>query len=315
MSTSDLRVLAEDRVAGMEKLVIEHPRLVEVHKQMYTLIEHGRRNPDGEKQCMPLIADTGSGKTVIIKSFVEKLNTAQERAQGHIPALHVTLKARVTQKGFVQDILFKIGALNNVETAPDKGNENILLERARELMKSTHVRILIVDEFHHLVHSDNEKVAYNVGETMKWMLITGVCPIVMSGTEEARKPFRANPQLVRRSIPPVPLAPLDPARKADRDLFLKFLTQYLIAMDKLDVCKNARALVYGDIPSCLMAASGGILGLACKILIEAVRLMTVEGRSELARDDLVRANDLLVMAEALEKNPFRDGPAGLRIAP
>jgi Bacterial TniB protein len=314
MNIIHLRALAEDRVAVMEKLVIEHPGLLAVHNKMKTLVEHGLRNPDGEKQCMALIAPTGTGKTVMIRSFVETLNTPEERAQNHIPALHVTLKGRVTQKGFVQDILFKIGELNDVETAPQKGNENILLERARRLMKEACVRILIVDEFHHLVTSDSDKVAYTVGETMKWMLICGVCPIVMSGVDAAEKPFIANAQLVRRAIPPVPLLPLNPSQKDDRDVFKVFLAKYLIALEKLGVCKNARALLYGDIPSCLIEMSKGSLGLACKLLVEAVRLMTLDGRNELRRDDLMQANDLLILGKVCAGNPFRDGLKGLAVA-
>lgn len=313
MKANELSSLAEDRVAIMEGLIVEHPRLVQVHQKMDTLVSHGRRNPK-EKQCMALIADSGTGKTVMINTFVAKMNTPDARARGDIPALHVTLKAKITPKGFVQDVLFKIAEMNGVETAPHIGNENVLLERACKLMRAAHVEILIIDEFHHLVLTDNEKIAYTVGETMKWMLQAGVCPMVMCGTEKARKPFRANPQLVRRAIPPVPLEPLRSSRKEDRDLFGEFLAKYLVAMGKLGVCQNSRALFYGDIPSCLLEASGGILGLSCKLLIEAIRLMTFEGRDELSRDDLTRANDLLLLSGVCQTNPFRDGLKGMPVA-
>src|SRR4051812_1900992 len=98
--------------------------------------------------------------------------------------------------------------LTGRDTQPEKGNENVLLERANEYLLAAQVEILIFDEFHHVLLCDTEKKAYAVGEAVKWMLIKGPCPIVLAGTERAWSPFRANPQLVRRAIPHVDLRAL-----------------------------------------------------------------------------------------------------------
>jgi hypothetical protein len=303
--------LGEERVTAMRRIVIEHPRMTEAHTKFETLMAQARHNPDGEKSCFPLIAPSASGKTTIVKRFVEKKNTKEALSDGRIPALHVTLKAPATRKSFAQDILIALGEFG-FETAPDVGSENFLQERVRVCLREAKVELLFIDEFHHLVMSKNVRVVHTVGETVKWMLIKGVCPIVVSGTEDALNPFRANPQLVRRALPGINLAALSVYREADKQLFITFLANFLHAMEKAGVAENAKSLLNGDVPACLLEISGGVLGLVCKLLEDAVRLMTYAERNAFIRDDLGQAADAFLLDKKSDSNPFADGPKPLR---
>jgi ABC-type dipeptide/oligopeptide/nickel transport system ATPase component len=260
-----------------------------------------------------MIGPSGSGKTTIVKSFVALKNTKEALLEKRIPVLHVTLKAPATRKSFAQDILIAIQDFGYA-TDPNRGTENALQERVRIYLEELKVELVIIDEFHHLVLSKNEHVAYIVSEMIKWMLIKGVCPIVMSGTDDARKPFRANPQLVRRAIPAVDLSPLSIYSAFDKALFTDFLGYFLDAMERQGVLKNAMSLLNGDIPACLFEISGGVLGLVCKVLEDAVRLMTHAERPELKRDDLVRAADEFKRDKKCDSNPFVDGLKPMRLA-
>lgn len=316
MTSVDFIELAAQRVAAMENIVIEHPRFIEAHKQMDMLVRHGLRNADGEKLCLALIAPSQTGKSTIIRHYVNRKNTPLALAEGRIPALHVTLKAPATRKSFVVDLLNKIGEFG-CETDPGKFNESILLERARRYMKEKRVEILIVDEFHHLVLSENEKVARTVGEMMKWLLICGPCPIVMAGTEEAHGPFRANKQLVSRAITPVVLSPLDPSAEKDRTLFSRFLGEYLSAMENQKIIQDVNRLFDGNspsVPACVLEVTKGVLGMTCRLLAEAVRVMTEDGRDELTREDLANATERFILAEKYHRNPFKDGLKPMKVA-
>jgi hypothetical protein len=305
--------LAEERVAVLQNIVIQHPRLLQAHSRFESLIQHARCNPTGEKQCMALIAPTQSGKSTIIRTFIKEKNTEGALAERRIPVLDVTLKGTRTRKSFAQDILFRIAEFG-YETGPHTGSEGILLERVRTYLRDANVELLVVDEFHHLVQSDNARVLHTVGETIKWMLITGVCPIVLAGIEDARKPFQANSQLSQRAVPSVELTPLSAANPAELKLFADFMLRYLLAIEKSGVARNASALRNGDIPPCFMEMSDGVLGIICNLLKEAVRIMTYGGRDELTRDDLCEAADAFVRDGKCERNPLRNGLKPLSIA-
>ena len=145
----------------MREIVIEHPRMIEVHAKFEALIEQARHCPGGEKSCMPMIAPSGSGKTVIVRRFVEQKNTKEALSEMRVPVLHVTLKAFATRKSFAQDILIAIREFG-FETGPDIGTENILQERVLVCLRAIKNELLIVDEFQHLASSRNEHVIYAV---------------------------------------------------------------------------------------------------------------------------------------------------------
>ena len=153
--------LAEKRVCMMRKIVIMHPRMIEAHAKFEALIAQARLDPGGEKACMPLIAPSGTGKTTIVRSFVEQKNTKEALLEGRIPVLHVTLKALATRKSFAHDILIAIREFG-FETGPNIGTENFLQERVRVCLQASKIELLIVDEFQHLASSRSEHVIYAV---------------------------------------------------------------------------------------------------------------------------------------------------------
>lgn len=310
----DLNALAAQRRALMDGIVILNPRLREAHNKFEFLMEHGRCKANREKLCLPLIAKTQSGKSTIIQSFAMLKNTKEALERRQIPVLHVTLEANTTRKGLAHNILEAIEEYGWQAAASlsRKGNETILLQRVRNALRLAQVELLVLDEFHHLVHSDRDNVAFSVGETIKRMLIKGVCPIVMSGIEDARRIFTKNRQLLYRAHSPVALAPLTMTNPADQKLFLEFITGYLKALEKRRVARNATNLLQGDVPICIHEVSQGVLGAACNLIKSAVEIMTYAQRDEITRDDLVAANDEAISLGLYDRNPFLHGPGPIR---
>src|SRR5262249_15524419 len=146
------------------------------------------------------------------------------------PVLIVTLPSKATTRGLAVAILDAIEH-QGFTTGPDKGNEASLLRRANHLLRQAETRLLILDEFHHVTNTDNDHVAHTVGETIKKMLIEGVAAIVLSGTEKARLPFLHNKQLGHRCMAVVHLDRLDLEKPADASLFMRFLSDYLRALE------------------------------------------------------------------------------------
>ena len=305
---------AENLIDLMDAILVEHPQLKQAEHQMESLVRYGQRNPKREKQCMALIAPSGCGKSTILRNFVAKMNSPEALEEGRIPALYVKLKPTIGKKSMAQDILFALADLSGKDTTPDHGNENILLEKAVAYLTQARCGILIIDEFHHVLLSDSAKQTNAVSETIKWLLLSGPCPVVVAGTDKAWDPFKENPQLLRRAVSGVNLSALSKSKKEDRVWFGKFFGQYFNRMEELGVADNATSLVHGDVLNSLMEASGGIVGNGCKILAEAVRQMAWAGRRDLTEEDFIKGTDRLLIGTSIKSNPFGEGLRGMKVA-
>lgn len=306
MTAFDPRLSAAACRAMMDGIVVGHPRMKAAHDTFDYLVEHAELQPDREKRCVALIAPSQSGKTTIIDSYINRLNTPEAIERGDIPALKVTLQANINRRQFAQEILAafeRFGCDALVET----GTETQLLRRAAKYLQLRRVRILFIDEFHHVVHSDNRKVVISLSETVKTLLITGNCPIVVAGLRDARRPFDANVQLAHRAEPHLDLSPFDPARTDHGELFSAFLLDYLAKADQLGVADNLLDLMIGDTPACIWEVSRGVLGAACNLIKEAVHMAAVAQRRSVLREDLARATDNAIRNQLYDRNPFTEG--------
>jgi hypothetical protein len=237
---------------------------------------------------------------------------AKARREGRIPAMVVTLQANQTRKGLAQDILEGFEK-HGLETGWKSGTEATLLDRAQTYIRHKRTEILYLDEVHHLVHSDNKSVAASVAETIKWLLIEAVVPVVMSGIEDAWKPIRANPQLAMRCEKPLEMKCLDVRDEADRKLFAGFLARYLVEFESREIASNATTLLHTPgVPDMIQEVSGGVLGRACNLINEALFLAVLDGRQEIDPGDLaVAAERKFVSMGLIERNPFTEGLAPL----
>jgi hypothetical protein len=279
-----------------------------------TLIRIGERSADREKQCMPFTAQSGCGKSTILRHCVRKINADRNVDDGEIPALYTTLTPAIGKKSLTQDILIELQKVSGRATHPESGNETILLEKTIQFLKQARCKILFIDEFHHVLLSDTDKRKNAVGETIKWLLIKGPCPVVIAGTEKAKEPFTANAQLLRRAVASIDLRPLNRTKKSDRDWFGTFFGQYFTTMDRLEVASNAKSLLFDETLSQLMEASGGVIGNACKIISHAIYEMVLAGRTELTEEDFRAACDKLLLHKSIASNPFATSARGMKIA-
>jgi hypothetical protein len=306
--------LAADLMANAEAIVVEHPLLVEMEAKINALIRVGERSIDREKQCMPLIAKSGCGKSTILRHCVRKLNAGRDVESGEIPALFTTLSPAIGKKSLAQDILIALQKIRGRTTDPEIGNETILFERTTKYLREARSKILIIDEFQHVLLSDTEKRKKAVGETIKWLLIEGPCPVVVSGTDKAWGPFKDNVQLMRRAVSSVNLRPLDRSQRADREWFGRFFGQYFATIERLKIASDTRELTLDDTLSRLMEASGGVIGVGCKIISHAIYEMAIAGRTEIVEQDFRIACDKLLLHGFIGSNPFETGSRGMKIS-
>jgi nucleoside-triphosphatase THEP1 len=284
--------LAARRRAAADAIVVDNCRAQIVRARVQYMIEHANNKDSGGNLGQLLTGPPQSGKSTILKSITDDLNTSEALAEGRIPSLFVTLDERVTRKQLAQNIL---EALENhgvyagaTQRKRDGGKtETDLLRRVRVQLKAVQCRILILDEFHHIRHADSKQVAFSVGEAIKRMLIAGVCPIIMAGLEEAaRLPFDANAQLRKRCLQEITLHPLNVLEAQDSELFMGFLEDYLAELGKRGILRDPLDLLAGKTPGAMLTVTDGILGDACNFIKHAIDEATWAGRDRIAQSDL-----------------------------
>lgn len=240
MTRRDLSRLAASRRAAMDAIFIPTPRTAEAHEQFHFLMDHAAEG-SGSKLCVLLVAPSQSGKSRVIETFAEQMNTAEKLAQRHIPVLHVTLHAEVTRKGLAQDILIALQRFG-YETGAMKGSEPEMWERVYRYLRAAGVKLLVLDEIHH-VKSTTAAMARSVGECIKHALLEGPCPIVLSGIYTAELPFKANEQLQQRAIPSIDLRRFRSNIPSDLDLFIEFLAESLLGQPRNRPPDAGRAII------------------------------------------------------------------------
>lgn len=313
MGAPDLISLAASRRALADSVVIDNPRARVAHATFDFLVEHGKLRASGSKRAVLLAAPSQTGKSTILNSYAERKNTPAARKQRRIPVLVVTLEANVTRKGLAQNILEAMEE-HGYQTGSNSGSETILLQRVRCYLAEARVELLILDEIHHLIHSENQKFAKSVSETIKRMLIKGICPIVLAGTEDARRLPEANSQLMQRCEPPIDLKPLKITNPKDAELFMCFLRDYIAELEKVGAVRGTPELGSDEIAARILEVSQGVLGAACNLIKDAIHLATLAGRDVITHEDLSIATDRSFVATGLyDRNPFANGLRVLRV--
>lgn len=308
--SSDISNLAAMRRSMMDAIVIPHQEFSEAFSRLDCLVAHGKAQGTKSKMAAYIFAPSQTGKTTMLSEYQSLRNSVVPKGSKRVPVLFVTLEANTTKKGLAVCILDALEELG-FTTGPYSGTELVLLKRVRALLRLAGVELLILDEVHHLVGKDEEldEKAYMVGETIKRMLIKGVCPIVLSGVMKGANILK-NEQLAQRCIPAIKLPKLSTKTQRESEKFLRFLGAYLLQLEEQEIALNATAFIDGDVPLCIVEVTKGILGAACNLIKEAVSTMTFQGRNVLELADFaVAANGLFVEPGLYTRNPFIHGLA------
>lgn len=307
---SDL-LLPLPRTAGelrsrADGVVIDNPRALEIRTAIDVLVEHGACQGDGAKRCLLIVGPSQLGKTVVLNDVEGRGNSVDTLKQGLIPVLNVSLRPWVTTKGLVQTILDRVRSFGY--SVSDAGTEAQLIGRMHKLLRAAQTQVLILDEFHHVNNIENQKVAWDVGETIKTFLLEGSCPVVMSGIEAAKEPFLRNQQLAQRSEPAIELRPLRADHPDDRALFLTFLRKFLSEIERVSGFINLFSLFEPEAVAAIHEISHGVLGRSCNLLKATMQIAFQERRTYITLDDLARAAQRSFVDLGLHhRNPFEKG--------
>lgn len=275
--------------------LIRYPRWNELHEDIQLCQEATAQA--GEPACMALEGLTGAGKSTLVRAYAENFPHHQAEDGTRIPVLYLGTPSPVTVKGMAVHMLTCLG-----DPGAHRGTLQTMNARLIHYLKKCEVQLVILDDFHHLIDSETNKVLAKVSDWLKVLIKETGIPFLVVGIENTiDKILKANQQLsrlfaVRESLQPLSLDDEEEARK-----FAHFLTyaQEVVGMN----------LVY-EIPRPEMLArmhyaTNGVVGNIMNLLRFAAVLADKRGKNELSILLLNEAfNKRLLCHTMKQKDPF-----------
>ncbi|WCP14041.1 hypothetical protein sphantq_02483 [Sphingobium sp. AntQ-1] len=307
--------------------------LNEIRKYMRISKKKRRGTPLGGRRLSQF---SQAGKSAIAERLIYELE--QEAIQAGSPpnpfrVIHITISARMTLKMLFLAILNRLADNFAAETGRGhkdtekeenqirgKSGDNVMIleQRIEEWVARLGVELIVIDEVQLLATKNERSVtdpdygstvltadAFEVTKKLQSFIDRGVVPIVFIGDETSESFFKINGQFAARLGTALELPPLNVKKASDRQQFMNFCKEYdrqLVAQGATPVptCLTEHAVLTG-----LIAASGGHIGRAARIIQVAMPAALERGAVTMEAYDLSNAiRDYVMDLGWIDYDPF-----------
>lgn len=249
-----------------------------------------------EPLCMIITGDTGVGKSTIIKALSDRHPSIKTSEEVNIPVLVATVPLPATIGGLYTSLLTALGA-----PFPDRGKIEYKRLRLLELLKRCNVRLIILDEFQHLVERGTRQRIDAVADAIKSLINQTTLPFILAGMPAARAVLEYSPQLAGR----FPLSEEIPLFN-----WLEQPTNFERLLNCFEqALPFAKPCGFGDetMPARFYLATGGNFRSFTTLIRDASRSALMQDCVRIEREHLVRSFDsLLAVNRRLRANPFQE---------
>lgn len=285
----------------LRKQIIEHPKFTLAIREIARLHERGKLA--GVAEGMLLIAQTGSGKSTVLKYYERKFPRTQSKGGTRIPVLRVDTPESPTVKTLAEAILFAMGDL-----AAAKGTASAKTNRIVHFFKECCVELLFIDEFQHFYDGRRTAESQRVADWLKNLINQVQIPVILAGLPRSIAVVNANPQLRRRFGAPHYMQPFGFDSLDEKLEFRGVLNgiQSRLPVPCISLSENNMAQRF-------YFASHGILDYVVKIIDDAVSRSGTDSGEALTQRSFEAAFKRTVWLDAPDNlNPFSTG-ATLRL--
>lgn len=223
-----------------------------------------------------LVGDSNNGKTAMLNRFA-MMNPSfveEETQELFLPVLMIQAPPEPDEKRFYNTILDSLHS-------PYKISEKAELRQQRviHLLQKLKVKLLIIDEIHHLLAGtmSKQRLFLNV---IKYLSNELKISLVCAGTREAFNAIQTDPQLANRFEPRV----LSKWRNDEE--YLRLLTSF----ERILPLKKPSYLIESSISSIILSKSEGLLGEVSKIL-ELSAILAIESGVETISKNIIENID------------------------
>ena len=171
--------------------LIRYPRFKELHHHIRQCQQMSKTA--GEPQCMSLEGVTGAGKSTLVQDYARAFPRFLRDEGVQIPVFYMETPSPVTVKGMAAAMLEQLG-----DPAAHRGTQWSMNSRLIKLMISCGVEIAILDDFHHLIDCETNRVLAKVSDWLKVLIKETGLPFLVVGIEDTvEQILDVNPQLSR----------------------------------------------------------------------------------------------------------------------
>ena len=218
MSNDTKLAIAREKIKAANQIYATYPLFEQVLKDIDKCHYSPEIKGDDDPDCLLLIGPTGAGKTTIYRTYAQNYPRKETDEGSIVPIVYTSIPAPATVKGLVEAILKKLG-----DPLYNKGTTTNQTSRAYDLLAACKVELILLDEFHHFIDRESQKVLRNVCDWLKNLIINTGIPVVLFGLPESERILKVdNWQLSRRFNYRHTLIPF-PRNDSGMELFRQFL--------------------------------------------------------------------------------------------
>jgi len=262
-------VTRAERIAAIRTRWIRYARAEQIGAKLDELLTLPKMH---RMSNLLIVGETNNGKTALVKHFVHRHppQLTAPRTISRIPVIAVQAPAVPDERRFYRAILAQA-------YAPFRPSYNAaqLQDQALRLLATVNVRMLIIDEIHHVLAGPTlrQRSFLNV---IKFLGNELPIPIVVAGTHDAFNAIQTDPQLANRFEP----APL-PRWTMNED-YLRLLASFEVGLG----LEEASQLIEPALATKILALSGGTIGEIGALLGRAATAAIERGVERITSDGL-----------------------------
>lgn len=263
---------------------IFYPRLKELHEEICRCQRLSRIA--GEPQCMALEGITGAGKTTLIRRFASEFPRYETRHGTTVPVFYLETPSPATVKIMASVMLEQLG-----DPAAHIGTVGSLNSRLIKLLVACHVELVILDDFHHLIDTETDRILAKVSDWLKVLIKETGIPFLVVGIDgKVDRILRANAQLSRLFAAREILSPF--RWKPEEQNTIQSFNVFLTTIEKGIGKSLSQAIPRTELLYRIFYSTDGVVGNVMNLLRYAVMLADENNQTTL---------DLPCLAQAFEK--------------
>lgn len=238
----------------------------------------------------------GVGKSTVLRNFVRKYGGPFPTEEGDKrPVIRVSTPANPTLVNTYKAMLRALGVSEALTSDTDDLRQIIL-----EQLPGQDVRMIIFDEFTHIVEDRTERFATRAVRGLKELLSENQCQCVFAGTEQLVGVHSLYQQFRRRSAGDFVFYPFDWESSDDRNEWLNMLE---LLQSELPI-KPLAPLSDDQTARKMHIASNGVLDHLMKLLFRATSFAYDDGETTISNENMSQAFERLRRGRRDLVNPF-----------
>jgi len=250
-----------------------------------------------------LYGPSGVGKTTVLRQFVGHYGGPFDTPDGiKRPVVRVSTPANPTLPNMFKAMVIALGA---EEASSDNVSDlkSVLFRQIRQ----QDVKLMIFDEFTHVVEDRSQHFATKAVRGLKELLGENICQCVFAGTEQLESLHEIYKQFRRRSGGDFAMLPFDWADADDQIEWVKIMD----GLQQQLPLKCVTPLGSSAMAKTMHIVSGGILDHVMKLLFRATSYAYDDEAGTISDAHLSSAYEVLRRGDKKRSNPF--GPSSRRV--